>query len=428
MKQYKLFGNNKKWKKMRKYIILSLALFLDALAIKSANNVVISQVSIPREGTGYITIALNNDSYEFTAFSMTLTLPNGINFVLDEDGCPVFEKSERFSDHAVSSSASGQVGTFACLSLKSTSIKGTNGTLLNIEVVSDGSLAIGTELSATLSEITFTTPSEQEIVFDDIIFAITISQPQKNRTILDETSTIEPEEAFDVDVCVKRIIKANEWSTICLPFAMDESQVKAAFGDDVQLADFDGIETTEDDEENIVGILVKFNTATAIEANHPYVIKVSNRIEEFTADGVDIIPEEDVSIDKDELVIGKGKQKVYYYNKFVGTYIANTDVPNLCLFFNDNKLWYSTGLTKMKAFRGYFDFYEVLTDVEDEYSESKIRYEIDDTTTPITDIKTVNLYDGNVYTIQGFQLGHNLNVKTLPKGVYIVNGQKVNVK
>ena len=41
-------------------------------------------------------------------------------------------------------------------------------------------------------------------------------------------------------VRVKRTINANEWSTICLPFAITAEQVKGVFGDDVQLGDFTG--------------------------------------------------------------------------------------------------------------------------------------------------------------------------------------------
>lgn len=54
-----------------------------------------------------------------------------------------------------------------------------------------------------------------------------------------------PEAAEGVNVRVKRTIKANEWSTLVLPFAMTAEQVKSAFGNDVQLADFTGVETEE---------------------------------------------------------------------------------------------------------------------------------------------------------------------------------------
>ena len=114
--------------------------------------------------------------------------------------------------------------------------------------------------------------------------------------VLDEASTTAPEAATGVDVRVKRTIRADEWSTICLPFAMTEAQVKSAFGDEAQLADFTGYEVTEDDDENIVGIVVNFDDvdiSEGLEANHPYIIKVATDVSEFAVDGVDIVPDED---------------------------------------------------------------------------------------------------------------------------------------
>lgn len=73
----------------------------------------------------------------------------------------------------------------------------------------------------------------------------------------------------NANVRVRRTIKAGEWNTICLPFAMTAEQVKGAFGNDVQIGDFNDYEFDGD------VISVKFRNATAIEANHPYIIKVA---------------------------------------------------------------------------------------------------------------------------------------------------------
>ena len=64
--------------------------------------------------------------------------------------------------------------------------------------------------------------------------------------VLDENSTIVPSNATGVNARVLRTINAGNWSTICLPFAMDEAQVKAAFGDEVELGNFTGCDTEED--------------------------------------------------------------------------------------------------------------------------------------------------------------------------------------
>jgi len=71
---------------------------------------------------------------------------------------------------------------------------------------------------------------------DEVTTMITVVEPQDSRVVLDETSTTAPKASNGaVDVLVKRTIKANEWSTICLPFTMTETQVKTAFGDDVRI-------------------------------------------------------------------------------------------------------------------------------------------------------------------------------------------------
>lgn len=242
--------------------------------------------------------------------------------------------------------------------------------------------------------------------------------------ILDELSTTAPEDATGVNVTVKRTINANEWSTICLPFAMSESQVKAAFGDDVQLKDFDGIESTYDGGDNVTAINVKFNEVTAIEANRPYIIKVSTAMTSFTTENVNIEVEDEPSVDKDEYRTGSGTKKdpyVYHYNSFVGSYVAETDVPDECLFLSENKFWYSTGLTKMKAFRGYFDFYDVLSEIENASSRVVMKWN-DEQPTGISEIKHETQKNSQYYDLSGRR------VVRPNKGVYIVDGKKTVIK
>ncbi|MBR3122982.1 MAG: arabinogalactan endo-1,4-beta-galactosidase, partial [Prevotella sp.] len=92
------------------------------------------------------------------------------------------------------------------------------------------------------------------------------------------------------------------------------------------------------------------------------------------------------------------------------------------LFLNGNKFWYSSGLTKMKAFRAYFNIYDILTSVEN--AEAKVFFTFAET----TGIKNVNDgdADGNTddswYTIDG----QKLNREPVQKGIYIHQGKKIN--
>ena len=411
---------------MKKNIFILFALLASFLPVHAENGVKVGKTYIPQGGIGTIDIELVNDDYELTAFDITLTLPEGLSFVLNDKGIPTSAKTGRMNDESFTVSSAMQTeraAKFICYSNLKLPFADTSGTLLKVYVKADAELAIGTELTAALSKIEFTTTSTEAILFNNATFDIEIAE---NRVLLDELSTAMPEAAEGVNVRVNRTIKANEWSTLVLPFAMTEEQVKSAFGDDVQLADFTGVDTEADADENIVGMTVNFQAITAIEANHPCLIKVSEAMNSFTVDGVDVEAEDEPSVDRDEIVVKVGGKKYYYYNSFVGTYVENTEVPELSLFLNGNKFWYSTGATKMKAFRAYFSFYDVLTEVLE--AESKIRFVVDDEVTSIDGIPSAADKMGAVYNLNGQLIGSDVDVNSLPAGIYIKDGQKIVVK
>lgn len=236
--------------------------------------------------------------------------------------------------------------------------------------------------------------------------------------VLDENSTTVPTTATDVNVRVLRTISAGNWNTICLPFSMSEAQVKTAFGDDVILGDFVQYVTEEDALENITGINVVFTSATAIEANHPYIIKVSSAITNFTVDGVDIASDEDGAYT--EYNNGKTGTKKVIFGTFNGTLHAGLTLANNQIFLADNKFWYSKGLTTIKAFRAYFDFEDVLASVE---SSAPLFISFMNT----AGINEMNINekiksDGNYYDMQGRK------VASPQKGLYILNNKKIVVK
>lgn len=403
---------------MIKKIILSVALMVAAIGTK-AESLQVKDVVIPQNGTASIEIELDNPNLVFEGFTFAMQLPDGLVPVMDGEGNPSFEKGERMATKSPQSgySADDNVAKFALLT-NGTAISGTSGLLIAPNVRLSADAAVGTTFTVTLTEIKFTTPVPDTEELDDVTFTVTVGEPVDTRTVLDELSTTMPEAANGVDVRVKRTIKANEWSTLVLPFAMTAEQVKSAFGNDVQLADFTGYTIEEDEEENIVGIQVNSSAITAVQANRPCLIKVSTKVEEFTVDGVDISPEDE----PENAVVDKRKE----WSKLVGTYVAGTEVPEYCLFLNGNNFWYSTGATNMKAYRAYFDFSDVLTEVE--YAEAKIRIIVNGNATAIEDISANGEETPGVYTLQGVSLGENVDVDNLPKGVYVVNGKKVIVK
>ena len=403
---------------MKKIIISIMALFAISTGVMSQNALTVDDILLPQSDESTLTVNFHFDAADtYASYQFNLELPSDLEFVM-KDGSETdaaFVAGSCNDGYTVTANMNEGLLKVAGLS-GGDALKGTSGIFLQFTIrPKNNSLTIGQEYNCAIKDIVFATIGGDEVKFTDSNFKVTITQ----YTILDETSTVAPTAKSGVNVLVKRTIKADEWSTICLPFAMSEAQVKAAFGDDVQLGDFDGIESTADAEENITAIDVKFNAATAIEANHPYIIKVTSPVADFTADAVDVDPQ-DASVDKDENKVKIGGKWYYFYNRFIGTYIAETSVPDKNLFLNGNKFWYSKGLTKMKAFRAYFDFQDILTSVDD--SEAPVFFSFNNDITGIKNIQQT-AQDGKYYNLKGQR------VESLKKGeIYINNGKKVVVK
>ena len=402
---------------MKKSLLILAAVFSYLMPIHATNNVAVNNVTIPQGGTGTISVALNNDK-SYTAFSMKLTLPEGVTYTGVNKGTRMAE------DHSVS--GNGTTGVITCLSISNATFTGTSGTLFTITVSVSNEAVVGSSLGATLTEINFSTTSAEE-PFDNVGFNIIVGEPSDGRVLLSETSTTAPEASSGaVDVRVSRTINAGEWSTICLPFAMTAEQVQTAFGSGVQLGDFTGYNPSYDNDDNLVSLSVSFSEATAIEANHPYIIKVSDAISEFTVDGVTIEPE-DVPCVSFGFTTGKGKTAVYHPADFTGTYVADFDFYNDALsraiFLSGNKFYYATANTRhMKAFRAYFDFDDVLAEAE-ENTSSRIALSFEEA----TDVKELKSS-----RIEGLKSYYDLKGQRVEapvkKGFYIRDGKKVVIK
>ena len=238
------------------------------------------------------------------------------------------------------------------------------------------------------------------------------------RTCLSELSDNLPEDETNANVTVMRTILGGIWNTICLPFAMTNSQMKTAFGDDVLLGDFVGYEYTEDENKDVVSIKVKFDAANAIEANHPYIIKVREDMTEFSVDNVDI----NVSIAP---MVATCEHKNRQWSEFIGTYVQNTAVPEECLFISNGKFYYSVGKTKMKGYRAYFSFYDVLKDYESASEAHVLIYYLEEDPAAIVSLDVERgMMAATWYTLDG----RKLSVKPTTKGLYIFNGKKIAIK
>ena len=366
-----------------------------------------------------VSIKMKN-SAAIRGFQFDLFLPDGVTAAKTAKGKIIASLTEsRLPDedeHTLTLSEQGDGSIrFLCGSMADETFTGTDGEIATLTISIDGGVANG-NYPVYLKNMKLT-ETDISNFYETESIETTLMVGGKSYTILDETSTVAPTAASGVDVKVKRTIKANSWSTICLPFAIPAEKLTAAFGAGVEVKDFTGYDIVESGED-IVGITISFQAATAMLANHPYLIKVENAItaeEGFTVDGVDIDPE-DEPIVSFGFTTGKGSKAVYHPADFVGTYVADTTVPENDLFISNNKFYYSAGATNMKAFRAYFEFDDVVTALDEAGARISI---VDEDVTGIANVKTLSVESRDYYDLQGRK------VENPGKGLYISNGRKV---
>ena len=368
----------------------------------SAQTVTVDDVdALPGETVSFVLNLHGGKANTYTSLQFDATFPEGFATTGNYTISPLWKNASATVGDVIDGYATIPVSSAD--EITGTDVEG----LLSVEFKVAENVALG-DYDVTLSKITFGYGFVDKDIAPDVTFTVHVT----NTVVLDENATTPPKARENVGVRVKRTIKANEWSTICLPFAMSEAQCHAAFGDDVQLADFTGYDTTEEGE-NIVGITVNFRDATAIEANHPYIIKVSAPVSEFMVENVDVVPEEEPTV----AAVTRTKRQ---WSEMKGTYMPMT-LENQMLFLSENKFWYSAGLTRMKAFRAYFDFYDVLTDVDSANARVAFSFDDGDGTTGIRE-KEAHGQTGKTFSLQG------LSVQHMKKGFYIRGGKKLIVK
>ena len=430
---------------MKKKLLLFIAALL-TMSTAWADNIVLSidDVEVPQGGSVEVPINITND-IPLKSFQAQITL-EGINLNNGVIKITGLKLGERTSDIPYTIPDTEEEGTFNFelessypevngskafrflgYNGKSEYMKETEGAVAYITISAGSDVEIGTPYTAHIVEANCSSTGAS-IELPDKTFTITVVEP---RITLDENVGITSETPTGLqNVLVKRTISANNWNTICLPFDMSEEQIASAFGDaTVKLADFAGSDVTMEGE-ICKAIKVNFTDATTITHNKPCLIKVSEAVTEFKVDGVTInANEESARVDLDKKTIPVyGDIVINLSNSMIGTYKQETVIAEDKLFLSNNKFYYSTGTAKMKAFRAYFDFYDKLTDKSAGVSNAKISMFFDETT-GISDIKSKTKVDSDaVYNINGQYVGKNIDMNTLPKGVYIINGKKKIVK
>lgn len=399
-----------------------LLLFIAAFFALSGNVTAASYtVSVPnftgyKGGDATMAIELSNDA-TVAGVQFDMTLPEGVTFA-------GYELTERSTGMTMSSDNGG----YMLFSMPDQGVKhiieAGSGAIMNFKLNIAETVEPG-DYPITFTESTISGDNNENV--PTTIASATLTVKEMATVTLDEESTTVPTATTEPVIAkVKRSIKAGQWSTICLPFAMTSDQLTEAFGDGVALAEFTGYEVEDGNYAEPSGITLQFTklaeTAGTV-ATNPYLIKVTNDItydEGFTVKNVTLNPNannNEVSIEKGE---GRKKPTIVFSG-----YLAKSTMEVGDFFISGGKFYKNTTDGKsIKGFRAIF----YLENIELAFAKP-MSIDIDGETTGIFEIKANErtLTDG-VYTINGQYVGKNVDMNTLPKGVYIINGKKKIVK
>lgn len=413
---------------MKKLFLSLVALLMATTATKAEDGFSVNALAIPQGGSAELEIVFESATAKYNRFQLEVQMPEGITCVMDGEEDVTCAKGELIidTDHTLTAShiASQGLERFICVSMKNRVFPQGKGVVMTATYQADASLPVGTVLTGHVKNVIWNDTENAEYKTEDISFTITIEE-NDGRIHFNETSTKLPKYTAGEkgNVVMKRTIHANEWSTIVLPFTLTKAKAEAAFGSDVQLAEFTGFETAYADDEDVTpdGLTLNFSTYTmtskkGLTGGKPFLIRTTKNITEFTADDVTLFSKiTDVSKSDEYNTAGK----------MTGTFVKSV-IPADGLFLCGNELWYSTGITNVKAFRAWFELGAVL-DKETSF-EAKVRFTIDDEPTTIEGIGASDAVSGAVYNMNGQLIGKDIDVNTLPKGIYIVDGKKIAVK
>lgn len=230
---------------------------------------------------------------------------------------------------------------------------------------------------------------------------------------LDENSDNIVAAAENVNVTLKRTLYGDGgWNTLCVPFSLTAAQVKAAFGNDVELREL----------ESVAGNTLTFKTVNSVTANVPCLIKVTANGNEYKFEGVSttvVKNNRDYTLSLVEgniLFLG-----IYSAMDVVEADLAGSSANGYYAFLGANNTFFKAKAgTTMKAFRAFFS-------VPNDVNTKQLKAVIDGTTTGIEDLVVDGVKaNGRVYNLNGQYVGNSLN--GLQPGLYIQNGKKIVVK
>jgi hypothetical protein len=424
--------------------------------LTATNKLSVDHTYVNAGQTTDLNVSLTNSVTDFTAYQFDLIMPLGLSIATDSQGKLAVKKGSRYADESVMLTAEQlPVHLYAdfvkyrivCMSATNTPITGNEGLLLTITLRASENKPLG-DYDATLENIIFTRTDGTNVELDYVPFMVTIEN---------EEDGLKGDVNRDEEVDVADVVQTVNYTLGKTPqmFAKYNADVngdgEVNVGDIVAMigiitgtyghvAESRGSNMLP--EHHLTGI--KTNPALTIGAGEKAVlnIKLPNTITAPTAwqmaltlpDGIEVAKREDGTLDcqlssrhdteSHTLTVadqGNGRYiMVCYSAKNIPLTGQTEDIVSLTLHATEN--------AECKSFEGS------ITDVVVSDSEgiktllAGDRFELQIEPSGISCIMA-NGHTFDVYTLGGRKVRHQVtNVDGLPKGVYIVEGQKVVVK
>ena len=244
------------------------------------------------------------------------------------------------------------------------------------------------------------------------------------RTVLDESkdnSTIISKALNKTQsVNLYRQLTADMWNAICLPFSLDEANMKRLFGEGYLLRTFSGVQ------KNGNSVKLLFSEATTFEAGVPYIVLPTQSVERNV---MKVFANVTLTNGTPTVVTKEDAEGNTY--TFQGIYEPTSFTANdksIRFIGSGNKFYYPSNTNAMRAFRCYFT---LPSDIA--ASLAKIDMALDENMGVATGIIAVDLdtspqeqTTGRIYSVSGQYLG--TQATGLQKGLYIRDGKKFVVK
>lgn len=386
---------------MKKFLFSILMLCLAYTNASAQNTLQAVDLSAEAGDDVYLEFNLTNAA-KIRTVEFKLYLPEGVTI---GDLNSVQLNGERLSagdDHVAKVTHPGDYYKFLVSSMENTPFTGNDGVVFSVIINIANTVAEGAHSIFVKDLLLTNSETDEPYETASIESTLTITGVSDGKVKLNENTTTLPIAKSGANVVVTRTINPGVWSTICLPFDMDETQIISAFGDDVEFCEFKSVTKSGD---NYTIKFSSFDKSEGLGMNTPCLIKTTSKITTFTVNGVDIDAEETPSVKKSS-------------NYFYGTNKAGKVLEKDYLFLNGNKIYYSKGTTTIKGFRGYF-----FVNGYSSASAPEIELLIDgEEATNIEGLSIVG-EDGRIYNLKGQHVENPTE-----KGVYIKNGKKFVIK